>query len=76
MSATSYVRGYPAFWDSKAWRYDDTFELVPEPDTRPCPRCGKLPTPEGYDACLGYIPEMESACCGHGVYPGYFWPKR
>jgi hypothetical protein len=30
-------------------------------------KCGKMPTPEGYDACLGYIDGVISACCGHGV---------
>jgi hypothetical protein len=29
-----------------------------------------LPTPEGYDACLGYLPGVDAACCGHGVTRG------
>ncbi len=41
----------------------------------PCKRCGKLPTPEGYDACLGYLPGVASACCGHGVKPGRVYYK-
>jgi hypothetical protein len=38
---------------------------------RPCTYCGKMPTPEGHDACLGRIPDVIHACCGHGVRPGY-----
>ena len=33
---------------------------------RPCIRGGKKPTKEGYDVCLGYIPNVTSACFGHG----------
>ena len=28
---------------------------------------GIMPIKEGYDACLGYIDGVKSACCGHGV---------
>jgi len=50
------------------WQYADGF---PGDDDRPCVRCGKLPTKEGYDACLGYIEGAISACCGHGVSKPY-----
>jgi len=33
---------------------------------RPCGYCGKHNTPEGHDACLGTIPGVMNACCGHG----------
>lgn len=34
---------------------------------RPCPRCGRVPTePRGPDPCLGNLPGVEAACCGHG----------
>lgn len=52
--------------------YADTKE--PFTKTRPCIRCGKL-TPEGYDACLGYIEGAKKACCGHGVKEGYIFLK-
>ncbi len=26
-----------------------------------------MPTPEGYDACLGKLPDVVYACCGHGI---------
>lgn len=33
-----------------------------------CAHCGKGPTPEGRDGCLGTLPEsiVMNACCGHG----------
>jgi hypothetical protein len=65
----SYVHGWPVYRlpDEKVWRYADTGESVEEVPERPCPRCGKMSTPEGYDACIGYIKGAESVCCGHGV---------
>ena len=51
------------------WVYEDTNELLS--DNRPCKRCGKLPTIEGYDACIGYVENAVSACCGHGEEKGY-----
>ena len=38
---------------------------------RPCRRCGRSPTAEGYDACIGYLPGVFSACCGHGQEESY-----
>lgn len=38
---------------------------------RPCVACGLPPTPEGYDACLGFVEGASSACCGHGVEEPY-----
>jgi hypothetical protein len=38
---------------------------------RPCAKCGKLPTKEGHDACLGTLPGVIDACCGHGVREAY-----
>ena len=68
MTAHSYQRGNEIVSDGKVWTYQDG-TLVSE--ERPCVRCGQMPTPEGYDACLGYIPGIESACCGHGVEESY-----
>jgi len=33
---------------------------------RPCGHCGLKNTPEGHDACLGELPGVMNACCGHG----------
>lgn len=40
-------------------------------DSRPCVSCHSPPAAEGYDACLGRIEGVKSACCGHGVEPPY-----
>jgi len=66
-SIRAYIHGHLIYWDwdSKSWLYGDDDSSI---DTiRPCPRCGKMPTPEGHDACLGTIEGATSACCGHGV---------
>lgn len=67
MTARSHHRGHPVHYDGVRWVYTDTGE--PSDIVRPCVRCGELPTPEGHDACLGELPGVSSACCGHGATP-------
>lgn len=67
---TAHSRGHEIYFDGENWRYTDTNEI--DIDKRPCKRCGRLPTEEGYDACLGRVEGATSACCGHGVEEGYF----
>lgn len=31
-----------------------------------CGECGLRPTIEGHDACIGTLPNVMNACCGHG----------
>ena len=64
----SHSRGNPIYYDGKDWRYEDGSI---NDDSRPCARCGRLPTKEGHDACTGYIKGFTSVCCGHGVEKGY-----
>jgi len=64
---TAYERGHPVYFKDGRIYYRDTDEEVDFDKARPCPRCGRLPTPEGHDACLGTLPGVKSACCGHGV---------
>ena len=65
----SYSRGHEIYFDGSVWRYlDDGTECK---DQRPCKKCGRMPTEEGYDACLGHIAGAKSACCGHGVEDSY-----
>ena len=75
MSAYSYWRGHRMVWDGRHWVFADNGKLPGDAEGNAihslCPRCGKPPTPEGYDACLGRIPGAVAACCGHGVEPGY-----
>lgn len=62
---SSYSRGHLIYYVDGEWVYVDTREICD--NKRPCKKCGRLPTEEGYDACLGYIEGVTSACCGHGV---------
>jgi len=63
----SYSRGHKIHYseNQKQWLYSD--DNTSFDDSRPCIRCGKMSTEDGYDACLGRIENVESACCGHGV---------
>ena len=63
---TSYDRGHKIYLQNGFWYYCDNNKIL-DP-MRPCKRCGEKPTSEGYDACLGYLEDIESACCGHGVH--------
>ena len=65
----SYSRGWEIYYDGENWRYVDNNEI--DNDSRPCKRCGRAPTKDGYDACLGYIDGAHSACCGHGAEEPY-----
>ena len=65
----SHSRGHEIYYDGGKWRYRDTNEICN--DSRPCKKCGRYPTAEGYDACLGHIVGAKSACCGHGVENEY-----
>lgn len=74
MTITSHDRGWPTFWDGEQWLYEDNEQSVR--DDRPCANCGKEPTPEGHDSCLGFIEGAESACCGHGIQEKYIVYKK
>ena len=79
MTIYGYARGHRIDFDETdlVWRYADTGELFDLDHERPCTLCHKLPTPEGYDACLGELPGVLNACCGHGVEDGYIhYEKR
>jgi len=69
---TAQEKGYQITYnvENEQWIYVDTKEPV-ENNPRPCKRCGQLPTKEGYDACLGKLPGVKNACCGHGYEDGY-----
>lgn len=60
----TYSRGHEIYCKNNNWYYADTNEVCD--DSRSCKKCNCYPTKEGYDACLGYIEGVKSACCGHG----------
>ena len=65
---TEKFRGHPVEYDGTQWVYsDDKTPTVEGWKERPCGHCGKHMTPEGHDGCLGTLPGLMNACCGHGV---------
>lgn len=64
----SKLRGHNIEWNGKEWVYSDTKEpTVDGYGTRPCRNCGRDWTEEGHDGCLGTLPGIMNACCGHGI---------
>ena len=66
MTARTYHRGHPIEWDNQqGWLYSDNLTSIANED-RSCHYC-LLPNREGgHDACLGELPGVSNACCGHG----------
>lgn len=58
------VRGHEIKYVNGRWLFADTQE--PTTNTRPCGFCGEFATLEGHDSCLGTLPDVRNACCGHG----------
>lgn len=61
-------RGNKIYKSKGIWYYCDSKEPVAETHiTKPCGHCGKGYTKEGHDGCIGALPNVMNACCGHGV---------
>jgi len=61
------LRGHNIEIRNGEWCYSDNGESTAKTwKSRPCGFCGKHDTEEGHDGCLGYIPNLMNACCGHG----------
>lgn len=69
MTATSFFRGHPLIWVEDKWVYEDDHADMPAQggETRPCKKCGLVFPLGGVDPCLGMLPGVDKACCGHGV---------
>ncbi len=65
---TAHIRGHAVSYYDELWRYIDTGEPSKTTPDRACVSCGRQPTREGYDPCIGYIRGAKSVCCGHGVH--------
>lgn len=60
-------RGYEIEQENGRFVFSDTREVVADTwESRPCGFCNKFNTVEGHDACLGTLPGVINACCGHG----------
>lgn len=46
--------------------YADNDEVITKENFRPCSVCGKMPLEGGVDPCIGNLPGVKAACCGHG----------
>ena len=64
-------RGHEIVFDGKDWIYTDNGVLVKSQPNRNCFVCGEDNTAKGYDPCLGDLPGVLNACCGHGIDEGY-----
>ncbi|WP_431785857.1 hypothetical protein [Paenibacillus lactis] len=68
MTAKSHWRGHEIEFVDDQWVFSDTGEPTSTTyDTRDCGYCHLQTTPEGHDGCLGTLPGLMNACCGHGV---------
>lgn len=73
MSRHNSLRGHAIYFDGQEFRYSDNHEsTVATWKERPCGHCGLHNTPEGHDGCLGTLPGVRNACCGHGQVRGAY----
>jgi len=67
----SNFRGHPTIFMNGKWVYEDTLAPLPgyggDPKPRPCKKCGSKHEMHESDPCLGDLPGVDNACCGHGV---------
>lgn len=73
----SSFRGHPVIWFERedCDRYADSLSCTRDAQgqiiERPCGHCGLTSEPDGPDICLGMLPRVHAACCGHGVKEPY-----
>lgn len=67
MTARGLHRGHRMAFLGGEWLYEDTLRPVASEPDRPCGACSLPNTPEGHDGCLGELPGVVNACCGHGT---------
>lgn len=73
MTPKGFNRGHAVVFEDKCWRWADTKEpnVAEGGEDRTCVLCGlSASEPGGPDPCLGWLPDCENACCGHGVEMG------
>jgi hypothetical protein len=73
VTATARHRGHSVSYIASSWRYSDGAPMGSI--ERPCVECGEIAASfDAPDPCLGYLPGVRSACCGHGVTDAYSLP--
>ncbi len=60
----SLKRGHKIVFEYNQWLYLDNKESIN--NERSCIKCEEMPTKDGHDSCLGCVPGINFACCGHG----------
>ena len=69
--AKSTWRGHPTTWNGRHWLFDDNHKEVTRAyGKRPCANCQRVFQGSNIgdpDPCLGNLPGVKNACCGHGV---------
>lgn len=69
---TSYSKGYGITWVTTSdaeggyWVWSDNEEPIKD-NPRPCKKCRIMIADGEADPCLGVLPGVVNACCGHGV---------
>lgn len=66
-SAWSSSRGHSIVqeYNSGIWVFEDNLE--PCYHQRACIKCKRMATPYEPDPCIGWLPDVKFACCGHGI---------
>jgi len=68
MATKSKFRGHDVEYRNEEWFFCETgLSIIETHIDMPCGHCGRGDTPEGHDGCLGTLPGVMNACCGHGV---------
>ena len=67
---SEYLRGHQIEKVNDQYVYSDTKEPTAG-NERDCGHCGLRNTIEGHDGCLGTLPGVMNACCGHGHQEAY-----
>ena len=63
----SKLRGNEIEYKNDEWIYSKSKESTVETwEEKPCGICGKKFTKDGRDPCIGTLPNVINACCGHG----------
>lgn len=76
LDSTEYL-GYKAYFCHKKGEEDIKYadnNVSVFKEARPCKLCKRFPIitkNHRYDACLGKLPGVKNACCGHGLKDGY-----
>jgi len=69
MTITGHWRGHTIEYmpEENHWMYANNGKPVPDNPHRTCKKCGiRAETADDPDPCLGLLPGVRNACCGHG----------